>query len=540
MNELDSVGRHHAQVVISSVVDIAPPPIDSLVSETRRAARGGLSIAVGLVLVVGIVTVLAVRSGGTPIVADSETASTSLPTATSSPPTTTLVPSVLPAFNVSSFIDTKLGGAFEEIADEIGIVALVPVDSERDFEVQLNAFTLTELQGYSYVPSHEVAAAAERFAAVRGTKPIDGSWLAYGLVPQFFDSPIEDWIEKLAGVPGVRIARVDFEPQTTRVPEGWRVIADLPFGVSSGAIIQAVNAGVVVIDGTSTRLVQADGSWVDGAPSPLAVQSSCCGDISGLPAEGSVVLINAGNSETWILDVATLTWRQAETPPATGFRVGAARYPLGSALVDGELVVVTAADRSINAISTVAALNIDTGTWRELDPVPSPIAVGGVTSDGNHLIVAGTSQDGNNQVIGGRNPVAYQFTADIGWEELPSIPIDGQASTITWVDDAGLLAWNYDQQSAIRDSSGQWRALEDVPMPFSECYPKSVSVNAGAVAQCGGLAWFDTATVAWRSIRTPLVARTVSALDQLIGFLGDGRDSAILIAYDLPPTAPGN
>ncbi|MEN8239867.1 MAG: hypothetical protein ABFR53_11790 [Actinomycetota bacterium] len=542
MNELDTAGRHHAQVLTSSIADIAPPPVDSLVSIAPRPSRSGFLIAfVGVAVAVGLVAVFAVRNDSAPSVPISESPSTSPSTTTSVPPPTTLGPGSLPAFDVSLFINSKLGDAFNErAADKVGVVALVPIESEQAFEDRLNSGTLSELQSYTYVPSVEVMAAAERFAAAQRTAPIEGDWIAYGLVPRYFDSPTGDWIGELSGVDGVRIAQVDFEPLAKLFPDGWQVITDLPFGVSTGAIVQAIDAGVVVIDGTSTRLVLADGSWVDGAPSPLEVQSRCCGDVRGLTAKDSVVLMNAGNSETWILDVETLAWRQAETPPATGFPVGWARYPLGSALIDGDLVVVTAAGRYINAISTVATLDLDTGTWHELDPVPSPIAVGGVTSDGNRLIVAGTAQDANNGVIGDRSPVAYQHTPDNGWEELPSIPVDGQASTVTWVDDAGLVAWNYDQQSAILDSSGQWQVIEDVSMPAMECYPRSVSADAGAVGLCGGLAWFDAATLSWQPIRTPIDARFASTRTDIIGFLGVGRDSTTLIRYDLPPSAPGS
>jgi hypothetical protein len=61
------------------------------------------------------------------------------------------------------------------------------------------------------------------------------------------------------------------------------------------------------------------------------------------------------------------------------------------------------------------ALDIATGAWRQLEQVPSPVSVGGVTTDGERLIVAGTRQDGNNFVIGDRNPVAYQYTSSGGW-----------------------------------------------------------------------------------------------------------------------------
>lgn len=118
--------------------------------------------------------------------------------------------------------------------------------------------------------------------------------------------------------------------------------------------------------------------------------------------------------------------------------------------------------------------------------MPSPISVGGVTTDGERLIVAGTRQDGNNFIIGDRNPVAYEYTSSEGWRELPSIPIDGQAATVAWIDGTGLLAWNYDLQSALFDESGTWRELGDVPMRPAECYPISYATTGRVVAYVAG------------------------------------------------------
>lgn len=97
-------------------------------------------------------------------------------------------------------------------------------------------------------------------------------------------------------------------------------------------------------------------------------------------------------------------------------------------------------------------------------------------------------QDANNNVIGDRNPVAYEYTSSEGWRALPSIPRDGQASTVAWVEGAGLLAWNYDLESALLDESRTWRHLSRVPMPPADRYPESKRAEVGVVAFCGGIA----------------------------------------------------
>jgi hypothetical protein len=194
---------------------------------------------------------------------------------------------------------------------------------------------------------------------------------------------------------------------------------------------------------------------------------------------------------------------------------------------------VTAAARTGDAVSLSAALDVASGQWRELEPVPSPISVGGVTTDGKRLIVAGTRQDGNNFIIGDRSPVAYEYTSSNGWRELPSIPIDGQASTVAWVEGTGLLAWNYDLQSALLDESGTWTELDDVPMSPAECYPISHPTTGGIVGLCGGIAFFEAATESWVPLPGPFDSRYVVTDSGVFGLVRIERDHTKLMAYIL-------
>ena len=260
---------------------------------------------------------------------------------------------------------------------------------------------------------------------------------------------------------------------------------------------------------------------------PSTDQAACCGPADGMPAGDFLVLVAESSTQTWILDTDSPSWSEANSRPSTG-------YVLGSALVEGDLFVVTAAARTGEATSPVAALDITTGQWRELEPLPHPISDGGVTTDGERLIVAGTRQDGNNNVIGDRNPVVYQYSSAEGWRELPSVPIDGQASTVAWVDGAGLLAWNYDLQSALLDESGAWRHLGDVPMPSSECQPISYPAAGGIVGLCGGIAAFDATAKNWRPISGPFDTRYMATDTALIGLIPTDRDQTTLITHLLP------
>jgi hypothetical protein len=324
-------------------------------------------------------------------------------------------------------------------------------------------------------------------------------------------------------------ARVAESPSTSiETPDGWIVVAELLFGVTDRSVIESVDGGVVVVQRDSTEFIGLDGSRISGDGSPLVMPSSCCGGVAGLPAGASLVLIDSNSSDTWVLDVDSLTWHEADPRPAQG-------YVLGSALIDGQLYVVIAAPRSEETSSPLMVLDLETGAWTELEPVPSPISVGGVTNDGNRLIVSGTRQGPNNDIIGGRNPVVYEYIRGEDWHQIADAPIDGQASTIVWVHGSGLVAWNYDLESALLDESGEWERLGDVPMRFGECYPQSVSTTAGAAASCGGVAWFSSASEKWIPIRSPFNTRIATTESALFGFVELGPDHTQLITYQLPP-----
>lgn len=258
----------------------------------------------------------------------------------------------------------------------------------------------------------------------------------------------------------------------------------------------------------------------------MAISRFCCGDAQGIAVPGSLVVLEESTVATWLLDIETMTWRRAGPRPAPG-------YMLGSALVEGELLVVTAADRTTDAISLLASLDLESGEWDELEPLPTPISVGGVTSDRDRLFVAGTRQGPNNNILGPN--LVYEYTAATGWKSLPDNPISGQASTVIWVDGVGLVSWNYDLETALLDDSGEWHALDDVPMDFSECYPRTMTAEGGAVALCGGIAWFDAASRQWAPIRSPDRTRVTATPTALIGLVEMARDQTQMLVHPLPP-----
>lgn len=526
MSDLDQLGRRHAENVHSSLANAEPPPVDSFRTNGRRSQRAMWTAIASAAVVIAVVLPIALLRDGTtlsdqiPVAPSSTDGAEPTTTAETEPPIDALLP-----FNVESFLASKLAGAFDELEESIAVIVLVPRGAEADVEVLLGESSLPEFEGYTYVPADVLDEFAERFATNQGMEPLDGEWVAYGLIPQFDDSPTGDWAATLSSIPNVKVASVDFDTPTTQIPTGWSVVTDLPFPIAGGAIVGAVDSGIVVLQQSSTVLIGFDGSLTTGDAPPLFIPASCCGGVSGFSTGSSLVLVDEIFA-TWKLDVDTLTWLQADPRPAAG-------YVLGTAMIEGELFVVNAASRSGDAISSVAVLDLDPGTWMELEPVPSPISVGGVTTNGNRLVVAGTRQGPNNNVIGDRSPSAYQYTPGEGWSELPDIPIDGQASTVAWVEGAGLLAWNYGLESALLDQSGAWRELDNVPMSPAECYPKSFPTVTGVAGLCGGIALFDAATESWHTVRHPFDTRYVVTDTSLFGLVQSGRDQSQMIVYPI-------
>jgi hypothetical protein len=534
MSDLDRLAQRHAEVLRESVADAERPELIPP-QQTHTLRRGLIIAAAAAVVSVAVIAPLAWRPTQTPPVpvqtTPGDTVITTIETtATTSTVTTSSGVSTQTVFDIERFASAMLDGAFGDDENRIGMVVLVPATA--DITELLSE--LTELEDYRYVSPEVVAEFASGYAERRRMEPLQRSWQAYGLIPEYSGTPVWDWETSVREIPdAVFVTRLDVENPKIRVPEGWSILTDIGFDVPSGSIMVATNDGLVIITAAATTVIDADGFIRDGEPSPAPIPDSCCGDANAYSYGSGVMLLYRGEG-AWLLDFASISWREIDPLPSDAYPVGTALYPLGMAQIGDQLYVVAGAPRTVNTSSEVAALDLATGTWRIVDPVPAPITVGGVTADGIRLIVAGTHQDTNNRVIGDRNPVVYAYTEAAAWIQLPNISIDGQASTITWVDGVGLLAWNYDQESALLDESGTWRNLDEVPMDFSECLPISVPIDSGAAGHCGGLAWFDGESAIWSAIDAPRNGQFALGNATAYAIVTAAGNTTVL-QYPLPP-----
>ncbi|MCB1246485.1 MAG: hypothetical protein KDB69_04405, partial [Acidimicrobiia bacterium] len=512
--DLDIIAREHARVVRASVADAEHPPTESLTPTripTQRRWNPRIVVAAAVVGTMTVVSAVALLGTG---IDDGAAGSTLPPTSVPAPSSTagTTLPIDARPFDVEAFLVADRDTLFGDHADRIGVVALVPAEFISQFEFRVMGIQLGELQGVSVVPTHQVRQAADAFAERRGLEPLPGSWGVFGLEPSYPDTPIDDWVRQLHGAFDAVVVPMSFDTIRLRIPDGWEQVAELPFPVFDDATVVPVESGLVVIQSGSTRLVRPDGSWSQGEAPPDGVPGPCCGDYESFTLGDSVVYTKPTGGESWIVDATTLTWTPIADRPLL-------RRSLGSAVIDGRLIIVEQAGRSIVAESRVVALDPTTGDWTSLPSLPENVDVGAVATDGDRVFAAGTSQNLNNFIIGDRNPRLYVFDGSGSWETLPQIPIDGQASTIAWAPGAGLLAWNYGLEAALLDDSGTWSDLDDVPIDEGECYPTADTAADGVVGFCFEPVWFDPDDRTWTPFNGLFIGKYGVRLTEVLGLM---------------------
>lgn len=460
-------------------------------------------------------------------------------------PTTSSEPQdelVLDEFDIQLFLESKLSGAFEDFHEQVGVVVVAP--EEQQLALDSATVGLSELFGLTYVPVTDLAVAAARFADAHRMSPLEGSWVAYGLEPEFADSPYEEWVDVLTKIPGAVVAVVDFTLMDFEgLAQGWTEVARVPFSIPSGSLLQAVDGAIVIVHSASTIIIEnspngsgVGGSWLQGPPPPFPFEDQCCGGASGYAVGEDLLVLSESSTATWLFDTSEFSWRELDERPSSGF-------VLGSAELDGNLIVVNAAPRSGSAESTVASLDLNDGSWQTLPSLPHPISVGEATSDGRRIIVAGTQQDSNNRIVGG--PHVFELVGS-NWQPIADapgesdLPISGQAASVAWIENVGLLAWNYDLSWSILDESGTWGPVEKVPMDSAECYPTTTEALGGVVALCGGIAWFDGGSLDWTPIPYPSFTgeRILVSESGLFALIESGRDTLVIAEYPLPPGGP--
>ena len=235
--------------------------------------------------------------------------------------------------------------------------------------------------------------------------------------------------------------------------------------------------------------------WTAMPPSPLTPRMN--------PAAvwtGRELLVWGGFSATRPLadggayDPLRRTWRRLPAAPID------ARAPL-SVWTGEELIVWgTAARRPGPIPRDGAAYRPATDSWRPIAAAPIELTDATAVWTGREMVVFGAALGGNNNpatptAIG----AAYDPATDT-WRRLPDSTLSPQASTAAW-DGRDVVAWDYLTVAAAYDAGAGWRRLPAVPLPESECVPRSVPLGGYVFGDhCGRMVLYDGDAGRWQEV----------------------------------------
>lgn len=299
----------------------------------------------------------------------------------------------------------------------------------------------------------------------------------------------------------------------SELPEGWTELPAPP-EVRSGAATawtgsQLLVWGGYVFDGGGDKSPADDGfvfdassrTWAAIPNSPLSRRAGAASAWTG-----KELLIWGGwtgeccvPSEAFLADGAAYdpvrgTWRQMPSAPIE------ARAPF-STWTGEELIVWGSRDRTAR-YRDGAAYDPASETWRVIPESPIEITDGSAVWTSGEMIVFGAALDDNNHAKTATDiGAAYDPTTD-SWRSIADSTLSPQAATAAWPGSGEMIAWDYDQATAAYDPrSDTWRDLKRVPVPFSECYPRSVAIPGHVFGDfCGRSVTFSVAEDRWREI----------------------------------------
>jgi hypothetical protein len=139
--------------------------------------------------------------------------------------------------------------------------------------------------------------------------------------------------------------------------------------------------------------------------------------------------------------------------------------------------------------------------WRELPHAPFALNEATLAWTGEEMIAVGARLDGNNWSDTEHARGAAFDPATDEWRILPPHRLSPQASTAVWTG-REVVVWDYELRSAAYNpATDRWRPLPDLPLDFSECYPKGAAGEGVVLAwHCGRAALLDPEAGSWRAV----------------------------------------
>ncbi len=198
-------------------------------------------------------------------------------------------------------------------------------------------------------------------------------------------------------------------------------------------------------------------------------------------------------------DPDTRAWRKLPAAPLDG-----PRQPVAAVWTGRELIVWGDVGR-FGEVVDGAAYDPEADRWRMLSPAPVALNEASAVWTGEEMIVLGALLDGNNwSKTEHAEGIAYDPKTN-EWRRIAPYPFSPQASWAAWTGEE-VVVWDYELTAAAYDSvEDVWRELPDLPLDFSECYPRSVALLRVVFAyHCGGpTALFDVRAGTWTVVPLP-------------------------------------
>jgi hypothetical protein len=294
------------------------------------------------------------------------------------------------------------------------------------------------------------------------------------------------------------------------VASGWSRLPPPPFRRARAAVVWTGRevlmwggdtefGGTTHADGGAYE--PATGRWRSLSPSPLLPRASAVAVWTGeeMLIWGGWSDVGGGDrADGAAYDPETRTWRMLPAAPL------GPRIPVAAVWTGRELLLWGDVSRFEEALDG-AAYDPEADRWRPLPPAPAALNEASAAWTGAEMIVFGALLDGSNwSKRKHAEGIAYNPRTD-EWRRIAPYAFSPQASWATWTGDE-LLVWDYELKAAAYDPArDSWRDLPDLPLDFSECYPRSVLVGQAVFAwHCGGpAALFERESSSWKVVSTP-------------------------------------
>lgn len=204
-------------------------------------------------------------------------------------------------------------------------------------------------------------------------------------------------------------------------------------------------------------------------------------------AQGDVYVVGgevgrAPSGEALIYNPRQDAWREAASKPTPVMNTGAA-------VIDDVLYVPGGATLDSQATDRFEALDLITGEWKVLPPLPRPLAGHAVVAFGDRLYVIG------GRALGGLNSATFAFDVNSGqWTSLAPLPTPRSQLAAAVVNGRIYAVGGYDGRREyatceyFQISTGQWSACAPMTIPRGGLGLAQVGSTLYAVG--GGLSGF--------------------------------------------------